>query len=113
SFIDEIHEHFKIKFQRGASYFIKNLNLPKHFPAIRNFSIQDDKIYVLTFKRESNANEVLLFDIKGNLLKKVFLPIRTMNPEHLSPFSFYKDKFYQLVFNEETENWELHITDIN
>ncbi len=113
SFIDEIHEHFKIKFQRYASYVIKNLNLPKHFPAILNFSVQDDKIYVLTFKQESNANEVLLFDIKGNLLKKVFLPIRAMNPEHLCPFSFYKDKFYQLVFNEETENWELHITGIN
>lgn len=113
SFIDEIHEHFKIKFQRGASYFIKNLNLPKYFPAIRNFSIQDDKIYVLTFKKESNANEVLIFDIKGSLLKKVFFPVIAMNPEHLCPFSFYKDKFYQLVFNDETGNWELHITDIN
>jgi len=67
----------------------------------------------LTFKRESNANEVLIFDIKGSLLKKLSLPVRAMNPEHLCPFSFYKDKFYQLVFNEETENWELHITDIN
>jgi hypothetical protein len=56
---------------------------------------------------------VLIFDIKGSLLKKVFLPIRAMNPEHLCPFSFYKDKFYQLIFNEETEKWELHITDIN
>jgi hypothetical protein len=113
SFIDEIHEHFKIKFQRGASYMIKNLNLPKRFPAIRNFSVQDDKIYVLTFKKESNENEVLIFDIKGSLLKKTFLPVREMNPEHLCPFSFYEDKFYQLVFNEETVNWELHITDIN
>ena len=112
-FIDEIHEHFKIKFQRGASYFIKNLNLPKYFPAIRNFSVQDDKIYVMTFKNVSQENEVLIFDIKGSLLKKVFLPIRAMNPEHLCPFSFYKDKFYQLIFNEETEKWELHITDIN
>jgi hypothetical protein len=112
-FIDEIHEHFKIKFQRGASYFIKNLNLPKHFPAIRNFSVQDDKIYVMTFKNVSQENEVLIFDIKGSLLKKVSLPVRAMNPEHLCPFSFYKDKFYQLIFIEKTENWELHITDIN
>ena len=113
SFIDEIHEHFKIKFQRSANYFIKNLNLPKHFPAIRNFSVQDDKIYVLTFKKASNANEMLIFDVKGSLLKKLSLPVRAMNPEHLCPFSFYKDKFYQLIFIEETENWELHITDIN
>jgi len=113
SFIDEIHEHFKIKFQRSAGYFIKNLNLPKYFPAIRNFSVQDDKIYVLTFKKASNANEALIFDIKGSLLKKLFLPVRAMNPEHLCPFSFYKEKYYQLIFNEKTENWELHITDIN
>ncbi len=113
SFIDEIHEHFKIKFQRGASYFIKNLNLPKYFPAIRNFSVQDDKIYVMTFKKVSHENEVLIFDVKGNILKKVSLPVRAMNPEHLCPFTFYKDKFYQLTFNEETEKWELHITDID
>jgi len=113
SFIDEIHEHFKIKFQRGASYFIKNLNLPKYFPAIRNFSVQDDKIYVMTFKNVSQENEVLIFDIKGSLLKKASLPVRAMNPEYLCPFSFYEDKFYQLIFIEKTENWELHITDIN
>lgn len=113
NFIDEIHEHFKIKFQRSANYFIQNLNLPKNFPAIRNFSVQNDKIYVLTFKKESNSNEVLIFDIKGSLLRKVFLPVRAMNPEHLCPFSFYQDKFYQLVFNEETGNWELHIADID
>jgi hypothetical protein len=113
SFIGEIHEHFKIKFQRGASYQIKNLNLPKHFPAIRNFSVQDDKIYVFTFKNVSQENEVLISDTKGSLLKKVFLPVRAMNPEYLCPFSFYKNKFYQLIFIEETENWELHITDIN
>ena len=113
SFIDEIHEHFKIKFQRGANYQIKNLNLPKNFPAIRNFSVQDDKIYVFTFKNVSQENEVLIFDTKGSLLKKVFLPVRVMNPEYLCPFSFYKDKFYQLIFIEETENWELHITDID
>lgn len=113
SFIDEIHEHFKIKFQWSANYFIKNLNLPKHFPAIRNFSVQNDRIYVLTFKKESNANEVLIFDIRGSLLKKIFLPVRAMNPEQLFPFSFYKDRFYQLIFNEETENWELHRSDVN
>lgn len=113
SFIDEIHEHFKIKFQRGANYQIKNLNLPKHFPAIRNFSVHDDKVYVMTFKKKSQENEVLIFDTKGSLLEKVFLPVRAMNPERLCPFSFYKDKFYQLVFNEETENWELHVTDID
>jgi hypothetical protein len=113
SFIDEIHEHFKIKFQRSANYMIKNLNLPKHFPAIRNFNIQDDKIYVLTFKKVSHESEVLIFDTKGSLIKKVFLPVKAMNPEHLCPFSFYKDKFYQLIFNEETGNWELYITDIN
>ncbi len=113
SFVDEIHEHFKIKFQQRASYFIKNLNLPKHFPAIRNFSVGDEKIYVFTFKKLSNTNEVLVFDRNGKLLNTVFLPAKEMNPEHLSPFSFHKEKFYQLVFDEETENWELHITDIN
>jgi len=112
SFKDEIHKHFRIKFKEVSDYAIKTLNLPKYFPAIRNFGVADKKIYVFTFKRVSYNNEVLILDIKGNLLKKVLLPVQEMNPEYLSPFSFYKNKFYQLHFIEETANWELHITDI-
>jgi len=113
SFVDEIHAHFKIKFTRGSDYFIKTLNLPKQFPAVRDFRIADDRIYVLTFKTVSLENEVIVFDVKGNLLEKKFLPVKEMNPERLYPFSFSKNKLYQLIFNEETENWELHITDID
>lgn len=113
SFVDEIHAHFKIKFTRASDYFIKNLNLPKHFPAVRDFRVADGKIYVLTFKKESHENEVIMFDVKGNLLQKKFLPVKEMNPERLYPFSFSKNKVYQLIFNEETENWELHIIDID
>lgn len=112
-FVDEIHEHFKVKYNERAKYFINNLNLPKHFPAIRDFGIADDKIYVFTFKEVSGQKEVIIFNTKGNLLKKISLPAQEMNPERLSPFSFYKNKFYQLVFNEKTENWELHSTGID
>jgi hypothetical protein len=40
-------------------------------------------------------------------LRKILLPVKEKNPEQLFPFSFSKDKFYQLVENEKTENWEL------
>ena len=112
-FVDEIHEHFKVKYNERAGYFIKNLNLPKHFPAIRDFRVADDKIYVFTFKEASDQKDVLIFDINGNFFKKISLPAQEMNPERLSPFSFYDNKFFQLVFNDVTENWELHITRID
>ena len=112
-FVDEIHEHFRVKYNERAEYFIKNLNLPKHFPAIRDFSVADDKIYVFTFEEVSDQKEVIIFNIKGDLVKTSSLPAQEMSPERLSPFSFYKNKFYQLVFNEKTENWELHRTDID
>ena len=112
-FVEEIHEHFKIKFQERAAYAIKNLNLPNRFPAIQDFRINDDKIYVFTFKEVAGKREVVISDIRGNFLKKTYLPAREMNPERLSPFSIHRNTFYQLVFNEDTENWELHSTGID
>jgi hypothetical protein len=111
SFVSRIHKYFRVKFRnRSSDYFIKNLNLPDYFPAVRNFSTADNKLYVVTFKETAGKTEVLVFSAKGNFLRKILLPVKEKNPEHLFPFSFSKDKFYQLIENEETENWELFVT---
>ena len=111
-FIQKIHQHFKVKFRGYDDYFLKELNLPEYFPGIRHFAAAGNKIYVFTFKKLQDKNEVIIFDIKGNFLKKTFLPAREENPERLYPFSFYKNRFYQLIENEENENWELHVVDV-
>jgi hypothetical protein len=113
SFVDRIHEHFRLKFRsKNSDYFIKNLNLPDYFPAVRKLCAADHKLYVVTFKEAAGKNEVLVFSTKGIFLEKIHLPVKERNPEQLFPFSFSNDTFYQLVENEEKENWELFITQI-
>ncbi len=112
-FVDRVHKHFRLKFRnKNSDYFIKNLNLPGHFPAVRNLCTADHKLYVVTFKEEAGKTEVLVFAVDGKFLGKIRLPVKERNPEQLFPFSFSDDTFYQLVENEENENWELFVTPI-
>lgn len=112
-FVDRIHKHFRLKFRnKNSDYFIKNLNLPDYFPAVRTFYTADRKLYVITFKEEAGKTEVLVFASGGKFQGKIHLPVKERNPEQLFPFSFSNDRFYQLVENEENETWELFVTPI-
>jgi hypothetical protein len=84
---------------------------PTYFPA-RFFDIADGKIYIPTYKKEAGKNEFVIYDIKGKLLKKVFLPFKDQTLLLPYPYSINDNTFYQLVDNEDTENWEVHITGI-
>lgn len=92
------------------------LTFPTHLPAIRYIFCADKKIYAQTYKKEKGQTELFIFDMKGNLLKKVFIPFieKEFAYNDMSlPFhhTVRYGKLYQLVENED-EEWELHITGI-
>jgi hypothetical protein len=89
------------------------IEFPGYFRAIRDIVINEEKIYVLTYKRKDGENEFYIFDIDGKLLQKKFLPIKTSNGVSPRPFTVKSGKLYQLCDNEETENWEFHVSGIN
>jgi len=76
----------------------------KYFPAFKNFSINNGKIYVLTYKIKDKKQEVIIIDLKGNILKKTFLPDDVI-------YSIDNDRFYYLKENEE-EEWEFFVEKI-
>lgn len=86
---------------------------PDYFRAIREIVLDNGKIYVLTYKRRNGKNEFFIFDLDGKLLQKTFMPIKTVNGVSPRPFTVKNDTLYQLVDNEETENWEIHVTSFN
>ena len=110
NFANRVHRYFRTKFKRGTEHNIKYTKFGKTYPAIRRFRISDNKIYVLTYKRQGDLNELLVLDSTGRLIKTVMIPVVERNPEHLFPFFIDRDKFYQLVENEESEIWELRVT---
>jgi hypothetical protein len=125
--IKRYHDYFRTysKVRRNYEQLKKKLGFYKVFPAIQTFTIADDKIYVVTYKRKEGDSEVFELNLKGKLLKTVFLPLfktdelffRSIDNNifrriNNSTFAVKDGKLYQIIANEEDESWELHVTDI-
>ncbi len=107
-----IIEYFKTNPHLKELYeAIKPIQLPKYYPAIRNMQINDGKIYAITFKRSNEKTECLIIDLKGKLLDKIYLYLKTIDIFALYPFTINNRNIYQLVETED-ETWELHIDSI-
>jgi len=88
--------------------FKKQIKFPTRFPGLRSFSIKNEKIYVLTFKRKNGESEFIIFDVKGKFIKKTMIPLQKKDI-YFYPYTIYNGKLYQLVENEDEEKWELQI----
>lgn len=90
----------------------KWIKFPDYFPIIQRFNVSDNIIYVLTFNREENKSEFFLFNMKGEFLKKLMVPFAVKDPVGFYPYYINNGKLYQLIENEETDLWELHLEEI-
>lgn len=104
----ELKDHFQA---------LQPIRFPELFPSILGLTISGDIIYILTFKTEDKGDiqnfEFLLFDINGKFRKSLLKPVRMMTPLLPYPYKIHKGKFYQMVDNEEKEQWELFITGLD
>ena len=82
---------------------------PRYFPA-RFFQVANEKIYIPTYKKRDGKNEFVVYNIKGKLLKKIFLPLKDRTLVLPYPYAISNNKIYQVFDDAETEEWELHIT---
>lgn len=98
---------------------VKNvMHFYKYYPQIRNFFISEGRIYVTTYREKDNKHEIIIMNLNGRILKRIYLPVKTWqvcrfdsSAEDL--FTIKNSKLYELVDNEEEEIYELHITDIS
>jgi len=100
-YIERIKESSFYKRVKGRVKF----TCRKYFPAFKNFSIDHGKIYVFTYQKKDEKQEVIIMDLKGSILKKTFLPDEVF-------YSIDNDRFYYLKENEEEEEWELFVESI-
>jgi len=108
----EIIDYVRIEHSFLYKYLGNRLELPDYFPPILNFYVDSKHFYVGTFIEKDGKMKFLIFDAKGKYLRTVFLPIFKKSLIEIFPLGFYKGKLYQVVENEETEEWGLHVTDI-
>ena len=110
----EIINYFKNGVLTKDSFHImKPFHFPSHFPAIRNMAVGDGKIFVVTNRIDAeNRNECLVLDLKGTLLKRTFVAMAETDLLEFSKFVFHKGSVYELVEDEENEDWRLRITPV-
>ncbi|MCP4220823.1 MAG: hypothetical protein GY765_39715 [bacterium] len=87
---------------------------PDYFHAIRYFTVNKRGIYVQTYGDKAGKSEFYIFDMKGNLLKKAYIPFEDDMGINIVPrHAIAGGNLYQLVYNDDTEHWEVHIHRLN
>jgi len=90
------------------------LEWPDYFAPIKGIEVSGDKLYVRTPRVKEDKEEYLVMDLKGKLLKKVYLP-RNLEVSIIAQlsggklFTVNNDKLYYILENEDDEVWELFV----
>jgi len=111
-------EEYKNFFNRSPGYkgflesYKKIIKFPDYFPVIRNFHIDEGRIYILTFEKNDRKN-CYIFKTDGTFLSRINLNIPQISPIQLYPYTTHQNKIFKLVENLEAEEWELNIDNIN
>jgi len=108
-FIDSWFERIKRRLgMRAYDYMKRKVRFADFFPAIRDMMVDNGHVCVITYRRQQEKNEFFIYDLEGKLLKKTFLPLQVYDGVSLFPYSIKNNYLYQLIDNEDTEEWELH-----
>lgn len=104
------HKHYWERYNKSSFTF------DKYFPPIREFRFDDKKIYIITYKVKDDKNEIIILDLKGNILDKIFVSLNSLriykDTGEPDPYTIHKGILYQLIENDEEETWELYKTDL-
>jgi len=118
--IDDAYKDMMLKWVKNDSPFRQFWDMIKDkvkfkstFPAIQDFVINADLIYVFSYKKQNDLTECIVLDLKGNEKKRVFLPLPFGVPP-MSPlcYAIKDNRFYSLVENDETDSWDLDVAEI-
>jgi hypothetical protein len=90
------------------NYLKQYLTFPDHFPAVRDFFIDQDLIYIQTFQVKNQQAKWLVFDLRGNLKGTTFLPVTDFYTDHLPLHGILDGLYYYLRENLEEEAWEIN-----
>ncbi len=101
-------------FKQFYEFFKQRLSFRGHFPAIQWVLVNDDRIYVMTFKQKDGQTECIILDLKGKELKRTYVPLTGIrgNTFDFPAFTIVNQTFYTLIENEDEEIWELHRVDL-
>ena len=99
-------------FRQLWEYFKNRITFKSNYPPIQDMFVEDERIYVITFKKQKGDTECIIMDLQGNEKKRVFIPLpELVGMDYYAKYDIYNRAFYTLVENEDEEVWELHRSD--
>jgi hypothetical protein len=106
---------------KRASEYLGLLKFNKTFPVIRDMFIENSKIFLLTYpKKNKQKSKCFVFDLNGNPIGKIYLPITTVNPFNNGFLYTIKDDMFYLLEDrgdktekEDEDSWYINSFDIN
>ncbi len=85
------------------------MDFGKALPLFNTYCLSNDKIYIISNFKKDNKYETFEYDFNGKLIKKFFIPLKSLDVFSAVPFDIHNNKLYQLVFDEENEELKLII----
>jgi len=108
-----VEDYYQLRRRRLLTIVKKRgwLFWPDFFPAVHDQRVVDNKIYVIPYKKKQGKLQLFIFNLKGELLKQVDFPVVEETMFSFYPYTIKSGKLYQLFENQD-EEWELHMTEI-
>jgi hypothetical protein len=92
---------------------LKPVTFPDYFPSIQAFFVVDDRVYVMTWKKDRGKNKFYIYNLDGSFIKELWIPLVYQNELELYPITLKNGKLYQLIEDLENEEWIPHISEID
>jgi hypothetical protein len=84
------------------------------YPAYSDFAVADGKIYVFSYPIPDRPILATILDLRGDLLREIELPRGRHHRSSRSPsYRVYKGRYYYMLYNEESDKWELHVENLD
>ncbi len=103
------NKYFKLRYGDAFEQFKHQIVYPEYFPEIRQFNIADDRIYILPYEWNETGLKFYIYSTEGRFLSEQFIPLKLKYSMQPYPFVIKDNRVFQLVENEDTEEWELHM----
>lgn len=110
AYIEKLKTYYRTspEWKNFWNYLKQYLTFPDHFPAVRDFFIDQDLIYVQTFQVKNRQIKWLVFDLKGNLQGNTHLPAINFYTDQATLHGILDGFYYYLEENIEKEVWEIN-----
>ena len=110
----DIRNYYKTSPTFKAMYdrFKNRIEVGNTYNAIRDFFVDKNTVYVQTYDKTDNGVKFLIFNTSGKFIKETILPLESINILDFYPYFIKSNTLYQIVENEDEEEWELHISKI-